>query len=54
MLITIIPLYLKCSCWWKLLSRKHSDNSGYSGKLAFNAASYKDKLYIGLNLNLIL
>ncbi|MFT5251180.1 MAG: hypothetical protein ACI87N_000152 [Flavobacteriales bacterium] len=27
-------------------------SSGYSGKLAFNAAtSYKDKLYIGLNLN---
>jgi hypothetical protein len=51
MLITIIPLYLKC-CWWKLLSRKTVINSGYSGKLAFNAAtSYKDKLYIGLNLN---
>jgi hypothetical protein len=45
-------LYLKCS-WWKLLSRKHSDK--FRGKLAFNAAiSYKDKLYIGLNLNLIL
>ena len=27
-------------------------NSGYSGKLSFNAStSYKDKLYIGLNLN---
>ena len=27
-------------------------NSGYSGKLSFNAStSYKDKLYVGLNLN---
>jgi hypothetical protein len=24
---------------------------GYNGKLSFNATSYKDKLYIGINLN---
>jgi hypothetical protein len=52
MLIQITPFITQTYQEEETITKKTPFIEGYNGKLSFNAAtSYKDKLYIGINLN---